>query len=70
MSAGPAQGSPKRAELEPVLKQRSSWYSEQIGNLLLLPENYTRAFGDGPRHFEPWSSVKDDTRGRLSSRQI
>ncbi|GFW05648.1 hypothetical protein TNCV_5025121 [Trichonephila clavipes] len=25
--------------------------------------NYTRAFGDGPRHFEPWSwsSDEDDT---------
>ncbi|GFW60588.1 hypothetical protein TNCV_569341 [Trichonephila clavipes] len=42
---------------------------------------YTRAFGDGPRNFEPWSSDEDDielppstnyhatpTRGRLSSR--
>ncbi|GFV37840.1 hypothetical protein TNCV_2662531 [Trichonephila clavipes] len=24
---------------------------------------YTRAFGDGSRYFEPWSSDKDDTRG-------
>ncbi|GFV35247.1 hypothetical protein TNCV_620431 [Trichonephila clavipes] len=24
-------------------------------------ENYTRAFGDGPRNFEPWSSDEDDT---------
>ncbi|GFX49225.1 hypothetical protein TNCV_293901 [Trichonephila clavipes] len=24
-------------------------------------ENYTRAFGDGPRNFEPWSSDVDDT---------
>ncbi|GFT17399.1 histone-lysine N-methyltransferase SETMAR [Trichonephila clavipes] len=23
--------------------------------------NYTRAFGDGPRHFETWSSDEDDT---------
>ncbi|GFW77533.1 hypothetical protein TNCV_2499251 [Trichonephila clavipes] len=23
--------------------------------------NYTRAFGDGPHHFEPWSSDVDDT---------
>ncbi|GFW53798.1 hypothetical protein TNCV_3938921 [Trichonephila clavipes] len=23
--------------------------------------NYTKAFGDGPRHFEPWSSDEDDT---------
>ncbi|GFV86717.1 hypothetical protein TNCV_3964471 [Trichonephila clavipes] len=22
---------------------------------------YTRAFGDGPRNFEPWSSDEDDT---------
>ncbi|GFV21081.1 hypothetical protein TNCV_1568771 [Trichonephila clavipes] len=44
-------------------------------------ENYTRAFGDGPRNFEPWSSDVDDiipspnypttpTGGRFSSRQI
>ncbi|GFW74079.1 hypothetical protein TNCV_4176261 [Trichonephila clavipes] len=44
--------------------------------------NYTRAFGDGPRNFEPWSSGVDDpelplspnyhttpTGGRFSSRQ-
>ncbi|GFW01584.1 hypothetical protein TNCV_4084991 [Trichonephila clavipes] len=44
---------------------------------------YTKAFGDGPRHFEPWSNDVDDTRaapspdyhttpmgGRFSSRQI
>ncbi|GFU42914.1 hypothetical protein TNCV_3140741 [Trichonephila clavipes] len=24
-------------------------------------EGYTRAFGDGPRPFEPWSSDDDDT---------
>ncbi|GFW80003.1 hypothetical protein TNCV_984121 [Trichonephila clavipes] len=23
--------------------------------------NYTRAFGDGPRNFEPWSSDEDDS---------
>ncbi|GFX66930.1 hypothetical protein TNCV_999691 [Trichonephila clavipes] len=23
--------------------------------------DYTRAFGDGPRNFEPWSSDVDDT---------
>ncbi|GFY33203.1 hypothetical protein TNCV_1240541 [Trichonephila clavipes] len=23
-------------------------------------EHYTRAFGDGPRHFEPWSSDVDE----------
>ncbi|GFV95827.1 hypothetical protein TNCV_1728771 [Trichonephila clavipes] len=47
-------------------------------------QSYTRAFGDGPRNFEPWSSDVDDTlartpspnyhttptRGRFSSRQI
>ncbi|GFW76981.1 hypothetical protein TNCV_2593611 [Trichonephila clavipes] len=46
--------------------------------------NYTRAFGDGPRNFEPWSNDVDDTLagtpspnyhttptgGRFSSRQI
>ncbi|GFV42113.1 hypothetical protein TNCV_3544401 [Trichonephila clavipes] len=47
--------------------------------------SYMRAFGDGPRNFEPWSSDVDDTceltppstnyrttptRGRFSSRQI
>ncbi|GFV57815.1 uncharacterized protein TNCV_3071941 [Trichonephila clavipes] len=50
----------------------------------LVQPSYTRAFGDGPRHFEPWSSDQDDTGagtpspnnhttstgGRLSSRQI
>ncbi|GFX39803.1 hypothetical protein TNCV_2645661 [Trichonephila clavipes] len=49
-----------------------------------LWENYTRAFGDGPRHFEQWSSDEDDTSavapspnyhipptgGRLSSRHL
>ncbi|GFV45360.1 hypothetical protein TNCV_4490961 [Trichonephila clavipes] len=24
-------------------------------------ESYTRAFGDGPRNFEPWSNDEDDT---------
>ncbi|GFV67687.1 hypothetical protein TNCV_4623671 [Trichonephila clavipes] len=46
--------------------------------------SYMRAFGDGPRNFEPWSSDVDDTlggtpslnyyttptEGRFSSRQI
>ncbi|GFW99055.1 hypothetical protein TNCV_3008251 [Trichonephila clavipes] len=33
------------------------------GPLMTLGSNscYTRAFGDGPRHFEPWSSDEDDT---------
>ncbi|GFU06936.1 hypothetical protein TNCV_3456081 [Trichonephila clavipes] len=26
-----------------------------------ISSNYTRAFGDGPRNFEPWSSDVDDT---------
>ncbi|GFX67896.1 hypothetical protein TNCV_1973981 [Trichonephila clavipes] len=26
-----------------------------------LRGSYTRAFGDGPRNFEPWSSDVDDT---------
>ncbi|GFU97647.1 hypothetical protein TNCV_4455331 [Trichonephila clavipes] len=26
-----------------------------------LAIHYTRAFGDGPRNFEPWSSDVDDT---------
>ncbi|GFW66435.1 hypothetical protein TNCV_3309541 [Trichonephila clavipes] len=25
-------------------------------------ESYARAFGDGPRNFEPWSSNEEDTR--------
>ncbi|GFT92953.1 hypothetical protein TNCV_740961 [Trichonephila clavipes] len=25
-------------------------------------KHYIRAFGDGPRNFEPWSSDEDDTR--------
>ncbi|GFW97685.1 uncharacterized protein TNCV_1424491 [Trichonephila clavipes] len=28
---------------------------------------YTRAFGDGPRNFEPWSSDVDDTRAGTPS---
>ncbi|GFV55454.1 uncharacterized protein TNCV_3776411 [Trichonephila clavipes] len=28
---------------------------------------YTRAFGDGPRNFEPWSSDVEDTRGGTPS---
>ncbi|GFS65372.1 hypothetical protein TNCV_2451801 [Trichonephila clavipes] len=30
-------------------------------------ESYSRAFGDGPRHFEPWSSCEDDTRASTPS---
>ncbi|GFY35220.1 hypothetical protein TNCV_5045941 [Trichonephila clavipes] len=29
--------------------------------------SYTRAFGDGPRNFEPWSSDEDDTRAGTPS---
>ncbi|GFW67438.1 hypothetical protein TNCV_3391091 [Trichonephila clavipes] len=29
--------------------------------------SYTRAFGDGPRNFEPWSSDVDDTRAGTTS---
>ncbi|GFV98718.1 hypothetical protein TNCV_1454041 [Trichonephila clavipes] len=28
---------------------------------IMSPHCYTRAFGDGPRNFEPWSSDVDDT---------
>ncbi|GFW37680.1 uncharacterized protein TNCV_415661 [Trichonephila clavipes] len=28
---------------------------------------YTRAFGDGPRHFDPWSNEEDDTRDCIPS---
>ncbi|GFV61882.1 hypothetical protein TNCV_4106861 [Trichonephila clavipes] len=55
---------------------------KKIGKVSRLG-NYTRAFGDGPRNFEPWSSDVDDTcelasplltttpmGGRFSSRQI
>ncbi|GFY31453.1 hypothetical protein TNCV_4990121 [Trichonephila clavipes] len=37
-------------------------YSERVSeyiNVQLL--SYTRAFVDGPRNFEPWSSDEDDT---------
>ncbi|GFU67067.1 hypothetical protein TNCV_4969161 [Trichonephila clavipes] len=27
----------------------------------LRVQSYTRAFGDGPRNFEPWSNDEDDT---------
>ncbi|GFX01108.1 hypothetical protein TNCV_4580741 [Trichonephila clavipes] len=32
-----------------------------------LSVNYTRAFGDGPRNFEPWSSDVDDTSAGIPS---
>ncbi|GFW99062.1 hypothetical protein TNCV_3008321 [Trichonephila clavipes] len=30
-------------------------------SMLIWLQCYTRAFGDGPRNFEPWSSDVDDT---------
>ncbi|GFW09124.1 hypothetical protein TNCV_315351 [Trichonephila clavipes] len=55
-----------------------------MGRLAIDSITYTRAFGDGPRNFEPWSGDVDDTSadilspnyhttpsgGRFSSRQI
>ncbi|GFT87593.1 uncharacterized protein TNCV_4302211 [Trichonephila clavipes] len=35
--------------------------STRSGRKVHLPTSYTRAFGDGPRNFEPWSSDVDDT---------
>ncbi|GFW14140.1 hypothetical protein TNCV_3547291 [Trichonephila clavipes] len=34
--------------------------SEKV-NINVKLFSYTRAFGDGPRNFEPWSSDDDDT---------
>ncbi|GFV38438.1 hypothetical protein TNCV_4393191 [Trichonephila clavipes] len=31
------------------------------------PESCTRAFGDGPRNFEPWSSNENDNRADIPS---
>ncbi|GFX10085.1 hypothetical protein TNCV_4539561 [Trichonephila clavipes] len=59
-------------------------FEEGFHQPIKLTKHYTRAFGDGPRNFEPWSSDVDDTRagtpspnyhttptgGRFSSRQI
>ncbi|GFV60177.1 hypothetical protein TNCV_2444661 [Trichonephila clavipes] len=33
----------------------------QLYQMINPTSNYTLAFGDGPRNFEPWSSDKDDT---------
>ncbi|GFU57261.1 hypothetical protein TNCV_3634511 [Trichonephila clavipes] len=45
-----------------------SWESETCSGRRLQQydlanhrQSYTRAFGDGPRNFEPWSSDVDDT---------
>ncbi|GFU48966.1 hypothetical protein TNCV_523281 [Trichonephila clavipes] len=35
--------------------------SRRLDFYLLVRRSYTRAFGDGPRNFEPWSSDVDDT---------
>ncbi|GFS99757.1 hypothetical protein TNCV_1095671 [Trichonephila clavipes] len=67
----------KQTRYVPVLNSR-------VNKLQLLDgQKATRAFGDGPRNFEPWSSDVDDTLaptsltttptptgGRFSSRQI
>ncbi|GFS98356.1 hypothetical protein TNCV_2208821 [Trichonephila clavipes] len=37
-----------------------STMSERV-NVNVVLFSYTRAFGDGPRNFEPWSSGVDDT---------
>ncbi|GFW19654.1 hypothetical protein TNCV_1605451 [Trichonephila clavipes] len=62
-------------------RRRRAWAYHRTPSLLNRSNSYMRAFCDGPRHFEPWSSDEDDTeltpnyhitptRGRLSSRQI
>ncbi|GFX80202.1 hypothetical protein TNCV_2642181 [Trichonephila clavipes] len=65
-----------------ILRKAKSWrrnpVARQIGNLLYVRKSvnvnaplfiYTGAFGNGPRHFELWSSDEDDTCAgtRLSS---
>ncbi|GFW31689.1 hypothetical protein TNCV_4683611 [Trichonephila clavipes] len=53
-----------RAELESSAKQ----FQRESVKLFISKKNdfqvysYMRAFGDGPRSFEPWSSDVDDTR--------
>ncbi|GFW90012.1 hypothetical protein TNCV_2172071 [Trichonephila clavipes] len=81
------------ASMRPTSRQRSESsirFLEVIetlsegGNINVALFSYTKAFGDGPLHFEPRSSDEDNTRagnpspnyrttptgGRLSSRQI
>ncbi|GFT65254.1 hypothetical protein TNCV_1559141 [Trichonephila clavipes] len=44
--------------------QGSTWQFyklREMGSCSLDDHGYTRAFGDGPRNFEPWSSDVDDT---------
>ncbi|GFT26459.1 hypothetical protein TNCV_3603251 [Trichonephila clavipes] len=36
-------------------------HTARIGKCFQMIDSYKRAFGDGPRHFEPWSSDEDDT---------
>ncbi|GFX33486.1 uncharacterized protein TNCV_1006471 [Trichonephila clavipes] len=44
--------------LEPVTKQATVRY---LYHSATTATGYTRAFGDGPRNLEPWSSDVDDT---------
>ncbi|GFT87221.1 hypothetical protein TNCV_3543851 [Trichonephila clavipes] len=45
-----------------VQELMDSHSQEQTMDLIEIHEqNCTRAFGDGPRNFEPWSSDVDDT---------
>ncbi|GFX67705.1 hypothetical protein TNCV_3934461 [Trichonephila clavipes] len=45
------------------LKQGSATFGMRVDllNINVALFSYTRAFGDGPRNFEPWSSDVDDT---------
>ncbi|GFV83760.1 DUF4817 domain-containing protein [Trichonephila clavipes] len=68
-----------RTEWEPINGDICFSKDGRIGNVCLRHNpkwrvninvalfNYARAFGDGPRHFEPWSSDKDDTRAGTPS---
>ncbi|GFW93748.1 hypothetical protein TNCV_4542751 [Trichonephila clavipes] len=45
-----------------VILQRKSWFQEKVRyKEKFAIQSYMRAFGDGPRNFEPWSSDVDDT---------
>ncbi|GFW37962.1 hypothetical protein TNCV_4631631 [Trichonephila clavipes] len=48
------QGIEEHESLDPI-------QSEDRVNINVALFSYTRAFGDGPRHLEPWSSDVDDT---------
>ncbi|GFT24498.1 uncharacterized protein TNCV_3253111 [Trichonephila clavipes] len=41
--------------------RRCFWHSIDVSRDQIRYASYTRAFGDGPRNFEPWSSDVDDT---------